>query len=62
MDNVDIFNTQLVKLINESQLPISILTLSLQNNLFQMEILKLQQELEKLKNIDGEKETEETIK
>jgi len=48
MDNIEIFNNQLANLINESKLPFSILTLSLQNNIFQMEILKLKQEIEKL--------------
>lgn len=49
MDNIEVFNNQLVELINKSQLPLSILTLSLQNNIFQMEILKLKQEIEQLK-------------
>jgi hypothetical protein len=48
MDNIEIFNNQLAQLINESKLPLSVLILSLQNNIFQMEILKLKQEIERL--------------
>ena len=48
MDNIEIFNNQLANLINESKLPLSVLILSLQNNIFQMEILKLKQEIERL--------------
>jgi len=59
MDNIELFNNQLVKLIKESQLPLSILTLSLQNNIFQMEILKLKQEVEMLNNKEIKKEIQE---
>lgn len=59
-DLLEIFNSQLAELINSSQLPASAIRLSLQNNIFQLDILKLTQLLNNKENENIEKKEQET--
>lgn len=58
LDSIDIFNTDLGKLINTnlSKLPVSFLKMALQNAIYQLEILKLQQQELVKKEEDKEEE------
>lgn len=57
MDSIEIFNTELGKLINTnlSKLPVSFLKMALQNAILQLEILKFQQGLVKKEENNKEK-------
>lgn len=48
MENLELFNDRLNILINQSGLPLSVLEMCLQNFIFQINILKLKQEIEQL--------------
>lgn len=45
------FNTKLADLINNSNLPLDVVTLCLQNNMYQIELIKLNSKIDELNQI-----------
>ena len=58
MDNLETFNIKLAELMNESKLPVSALRMALQNIIYQLDILKIKQELICKENNEIKLETE----
>lgn len=58
MDNLETFNIKLAELMNESKLPVSALRMALQNMIYQLDILKIKQELINKENNEIKLETE----
>jgi len=58
LDNLETFNIKLAELMNESKLPVSALRMALQNIIYQLDILKIKQELICKENNEIKLETE----
>ncbi|MDD4321591.1 MAG: hypothetical protein PHH31_08650 [Acidaminococcaceae bacterium] len=62
MDNLEKFNKQLTEIMNNSNLPVSVLKMCLQNSILQLEVLRLEVEkLEIKENSKSDKNNESAI-